>query len=348
TKESSKEIPSFYKQNDEFKATFRKIEKLLLQKGRTQRIVVFVDDLDRCEPENVLNLITALKLFFTYGENTIFFCGLDQEAVTKAVKTKYQDVVKADEYLEKVFDITFNMPKIFSLDKFLGNYFPGDFSAEHTDREIIGGFFQAINFTNPRHIKKMLNKYEILRSYKKNSQMPTEISSLIPNILLDHNSGNVFETVFCLYFMILHEYYPDEFSDIENYDAKFASYGSIYIDTIRGEGNSIISVKSNDSVRSNLMIRNIGELSLSLMFDAWESNDRRRFVRFLMLFSNSRPQEFRILEDVSPEKYFDLFTDKGVLTLFCGFLITYQDQIIKANYSDYIFWNYFTMAKYLL
>src|SRR2546430_1532997 len=83
------------KSNKVFKENFTKIENALLQE-QEKKILVFIDDLDRCEPENVLNLITALKLFFTYGEKTVFFAGMDKEAVNKAVQTKYHNVIKSE------------------------------------------------------------------------------------------------------------------------------------------------------------------------------------------------------------------------------------------------------------
>lgn len=40
------ETISFYKENDEFKKSFKEIEKLILKKNNAKRILVFVDDLD--------------------------------------------------------------------------------------------------------------------------------------------------------------------------------------------------------------------------------------------------------------------------------------------------------------
>ncbi len=222
---------SFFKSNEAFKKSFQKIEEIILKSSKAKKLLVFVDDLDRCEPENVLNLITALKLFFTYGKNSVFFCGLDKEAVTKAVKTKYQDVVKAEEYLEKVFDISFNMPKTYSLTKMLEPHFKGGKLSNEVAIATIEDFFKTIDFTTPRHIKKVLSKYEILKSFKALSSMPDNIKALIPNIIEDDNEGNVFETIYCLFFIILYEFHIDKFEELENYDQRIKKYRVIYSET---------------------------------------------------------------------------------------------------------------------
>ena len=71
-----------------FEGKFDEFENLIRSKKGKDFNIVFIDDLDRCEPENVLNLLSAIKLFFTYGKRTIFFCGIDKKAVEEAVKTK--------------------------------------------------------------------------------------------------------------------------------------------------------------------------------------------------------------------------------------------------------------------
>ena len=150
-------------------------EAIKALKGNSGKIIVFIDDLDRCEPENVLNLLSSIKLFFTYGEDVVFFIGADKSAISKAVFSKYGDAIKADEYLEKIFDISFSMPQSYSVQKLISHYFP--------DREKgfeICDFFEKIKFTNPRHLKKVLNKYLVLCAVKDLGD--ANFNSLIPNI----------------------------------------------------------------------------------------------------------------------------------------------------------------------
>jgi hypothetical protein len=54
-----------------------------------RRIVVFVDDLDRCLPTNALQVLESMKLFFDL-EGFIFVVGLDQSVIERAIEAKYE------------------------------------------------------------------------------------------------------------------------------------------------------------------------------------------------------------------------------------------------------------------
>jgi hypothetical protein len=53
-----------------------------------RRVVVFVDDLDRCLPENALYVLESMKLFFDV-DGCVFVVGLDQEIAERAVEFKF-------------------------------------------------------------------------------------------------------------------------------------------------------------------------------------------------------------------------------------------------------------------
>jgi len=69
-----------------------------------RRLVVFVDDLDRCLPEKAIQVLEALKLFLDV-KGCIFVLGLDPEAIESAVRTRYQEEIKPREYLEKIIQV---------------------------------------------------------------------------------------------------------------------------------------------------------------------------------------------------------------------------------------------------
>ena len=62
--------------------------------GGSRRIVVFIDDLDRCLPANALDVLESMKLFFDV-EGFVFIVGLDHAIADLAVLHKYveQDTV---------------------------------------------------------------------------------------------------------------------------------------------------------------------------------------------------------------------------------------------------------------
>jgi KAP family P-loop domain len=54
-----------------------------------RRIVVFVDDLDRCLPLNALQVLESMKLFFDVP-GFVFVVGLDQGIIERAIEAKYR------------------------------------------------------------------------------------------------------------------------------------------------------------------------------------------------------------------------------------------------------------------
>jgi len=209
---------TFFELKEQFKKDFESWENDLTNKDKSPDYnIVFIDDLDRCEPENVLKLLSAIKLFFTFGKKTIFFCGIDKKAVTEAVKTKYGEVVKANEYLEKVFDISFTMPQTYNIFKLVNFYFNKEYSDVHGNKVDLSSeittFFKELHFTNPRRIKKILNKYLLIQNLLKNKEVKTSVK--LPNIITE-NSGTLFETYLTLYLLILKEFENDIFDSFLN------------------------------------------------------------------------------------------------------------------------------------
>ncbi len=88
----------------------------LLRDGKTNetakgsRMVIFIDDLDRCEAAQTVHLLEAIKLYLQ-TKNCVFVIGMDSAATRRAVRTVLgQDEETAREYLEKLFQTTFVVP----------------------------------------------------------------------------------------------------------------------------------------------------------------------------------------------------------------------------------------------
>lgn len=79
------------------------------------KIVVFVDDLDRCDPQKAVEVLEAIKLLLDF-ERFIVFMALDARIITRAIEEKYSNVlqkagISGYEYLDKIIQIPFNIPQ---------------------------------------------------------------------------------------------------------------------------------------------------------------------------------------------------------------------------------------------
>lgn len=75
------------------------------------RLIIFIDDLDRCEESTVVNLLEAIKLYLGTSR-CVFVLGLDNNAILNALgnhwSSRSEDYNR--EYLEKLFQATIRIP----------------------------------------------------------------------------------------------------------------------------------------------------------------------------------------------------------------------------------------------
>jgi len=166
-----------------YHASFKALKEALSQfttgdgPDRQQRIVIFIDDLDRCLPANALQVLESMKLFFDQA-GVVFVVGLDQAVIEAAIDWHYRrsdtaaepaarPPISGSEYLKKLFQVPFALPAVAAdqVDEFLTDLLSG--SDEHQSLvELIRphlGYISADSQINPREIKRYINSYIIFR-----------------------------------------------------------------------------------------------------------------------------------------------------------------------------------------
>lgn len=79
---------SWFSEFDELQKFFREFINAGLAKKGKEKLIIFIDDLDRCLPENTIKLLEAIKNFL-YQENVIFVLAIDQNIVSQMIQKKY-------------------------------------------------------------------------------------------------------------------------------------------------------------------------------------------------------------------------------------------------------------------
>lgn len=124
-KELLKEAPEG---EDEVRRTIRDFEKdfrELLDQTGIERVVVFIDDLDRCLPTTITATLEAIRLF-VFVPKMAFVLAADERLVRRAIRQHFPDVVEAApevsanypsadvgrEYLEKLIQVPVHVPPL--------------------------------------------------------------------------------------------------------------------------------------------------------------------------------------------------------------------------------------------
>lgn len=102
-----------------FVTSFRKLFESIIKDAQFKSVIVYIDDLDRCSGERMIDCIEAIKLFLNV-EHTAFVLGADERMVELAIKEHYpvQDRNKSviyspfSDYLEKLIQIPYRLPKL--------------------------------------------------------------------------------------------------------------------------------------------------------------------------------------------------------------------------------------------
>lgn len=144
--------------------------------GGINRVVVFVDDIDRCLPENALQVLESMKLFFDV-EGFIFIVGLDPAVVGRAVHSKFSEHDDYSgtpgsssstlanrlgrEYIQKIFQVQYWLPPVYPDD--LKDLLESMLRAESQElRETVLPYLKHLatdGRMNPREVKRLVNDY---------------------------------------------------------------------------------------------------------------------------------------------------------------------------------------------
>jgi tetratricopeptide (TPR) repeat protein len=149
--------------------------------GKEGRLVVFVDDLDRCTPDKAPEVLEALKLFTTTS-GCIYVLGMDYTMLLQGIAIRYKfDEEEASAYLEKIIQIPFHLPPLEDnrITDFVRKAYPTLVEKCTSLPEIFSIGLEP----NPRKVKRALNIYRTLLALAEYRQITWEIESVNMELL---------------------------------------------------------------------------------------------------------------------------------------------------------------------
>lgn len=122
-----------------------------------KRLLIIVDELDRCKPSYAVELLEIVKHFFAH-DDVVFLFGTNKNELEHTVKTLYGQGFNGYKYLNRFFDFEFNLPEI-NKEKYIENKFKG--SITFIEYAVIKYCSNHFNFTM-RDIDRYYSLFDVL------------------------------------------------------------------------------------------------------------------------------------------------------------------------------------------
>jgi len=144
-----------------------KLVKEKRESNQIDRIVVFIDDIDRLIPEKAVELLEALKLFLDI-EGCVYVLACDYQVIAQGLKQKFgvdESTLKNRSFFDKIIQVPFNMPvNQYDVHKFCEQMLQ-HIGVAHDEADV-ALYVNLISFSvgfNPRTVKRLFNNLLLLK-----------------------------------------------------------------------------------------------------------------------------------------------------------------------------------------
>lgn len=180
--------------DEEFEALLRDLVKA----AGADRVVIFVDELDRCAPDDVVRTLDAVRTFFGV-KGTIFVVAADQQVLEEALTRSLAQPTPTDSinpyysagsaYLDKVFQYQVSVPPLLpqSVTSFAVELLrdrPGIW--QQVNREAIASILIPAHVRSPRRVKNLLNTfamtYRLASARQEGGHLNVDVSKYIDEL----------------------------------------------------------------------------------------------------------------------------------------------------------------------
>lgn len=131
------------------------------KKDNIDRIVVFIDDLDRMNPGKAVGLLEIIKNFLDI-KGCVYVLAVDYGVVSRGVREKYgqdMDELKGRSFFDKIIQLPFNLPVA---QYEIENYLKELFELDDTEARFYKKLAEDSVGTNPRSLKRMANTLKLI------------------------------------------------------------------------------------------------------------------------------------------------------------------------------------------
>lgn len=185
---------------NDLKNTLTEVTLRIVERKKYDKIVIYVDDLDRIDPPDAVSILELLKNIFDI-EHCVFVLAIDYQVVVKGLEKKFGKRNDSNEwefkaFFDKIIQLPFMMP--------IGQYDIGNYIQELlkqvnylnsnqekiNDVEISEALTNIIEFSiggNPRSLKRLVNSLSLIQMFinaRKNKEQSSKMTETEKDILM--------------------------------------------------------------------------------------------------------------------------------------------------------------------
>ena len=157
------------------------VVEIAKQPTNIEKIIIYVDDLDRIEPKNAVAILELMKNIFNV-RNCVFILAIDFQVVVKGLEDKFGKQTHENEwefraFFDKIIQLPFMMPMSqYNIGKYINKLLKdiGFFEGVDFDTDAIKKIIMLTIGGNPRSIKRLVNSVSLIQifvKHKKESKM---------------------------------------------------------------------------------------------------------------------------------------------------------------------------------
>lgn len=154
-----------------------------LKKTKAERLVVFIDDLDRLMPEKAVEILEILKLFLDI-HNCVFLLAVDYQVVAKGLEKKFgvsMADLKGKSFFDKIIQLPFNLPVAqYDTKKYLESLFSSGFHYNPDHFDSYTKLTATSTGFNPRNMKRLFNALKLLNMVAESRHIMDEDAKVAP------------------------------------------------------------------------------------------------------------------------------------------------------------------------
>ncbi len=270
---------------ESLKEIFEEAIKKKLDSTNSDRIVIFIDDLDRLDPKIAVNLLEVIKLFLDI-ENCVFVLAIDYSIISEGIREKFGDHVSNDKmqsFFDKIIQVPFKIPTEFYdfhrlITESLGERIKNDKNLKN-----IQDIIKLSVGNNPRAVKRLINSFYLIINIIEKIENEKDINESKNTLLL---------TILCmqLSYEPLYKYFCD---NMQQHEELFKKNNEEYLgEVLREYSEKELSDKYIRKI--SIFIDKLGMILLSLVNKEKEDEIEEADIQFFL--------EVLVYSDMTSEK----------------------------------------------